>query len=237
MKKIMISVLVILLLALFVSIGIYINQEPGKEQTPLSPESAKEQPWTADDLKSGQLTSKDAAQKEKSDIAKDKKKEKLPASKDIKKETPTVPGAGKKEAIPVPAVITEEPQSVTPEKKAPVVKEKSAKEISRLQEKCENSCKRIFRKEYNNGVVEKDKSVFLYLYKSHYNKKLDKCFMMITEDGVLERYKKLLDVNENNSYGSVRLNNEGQNLGCYVLNKQCKSEEGWDSLVKPYMEE
>ena len=76
MKKIMISVLVILLLALFVSIGIYINQEPGKGQTPLSPESAKEQPRTADDLKPGQLTSQDAAQKEKSDIAKDKKKEK-----------------------------------------------------------------------------------------------------------------------------------------------------------------
>lgn len=81
MKKIMISVLVILLLALFVSIGIYINQEPGKEQTPLSPESAKEQPWTADDLKSGQLTSQDAAQKEKSDIAKDKKKKNCPRQK------------------------------------------------------------------------------------------------------------------------------------------------------------
>lgn len=226
MKKIMISVFVILLLALFVSIVIYVNQEP-----------VKEQPLIADDLTKEQLTAQDVSEKQKTDIVKDKKKEKPPAPKELKKEMSPTAGDREKEPAPASKVTAEEPQPVSPEKKSPAVKEKSAKEISKLQEKCESRCKRIFRKEYNNGVVEKDKSVFLYLYKSHYNKKLDKCFMAITEDGVLERYKKLLDVNENNSYGSVRLNNDGQNLGCYVLDHKCKSEEGWDLLVKPYMEE
>ncbi len=226
MKKIMISALVILLLAIFVSIVININQEPGKKQSSVSTESAKEQPLVADDLTKEQLASQDAAEKQKADIVKDEKKEKLPAPKEIKKEV-----------LPVSKVIREEPQLVSPEKKPPVIEEKSAEEISKLQAKCENKCKRIFRKEYNKGVIEKDKSVFLYLYKSHYNKKLNKCFMLVTEDGVLERYKKLLNVDENESFGSIRLNNDAQNLGCYVLNKKCDSEEAWDSLVKPYMNE
>lgn len=235
MKKIMISALVILLLAIFVSIVININQEPGKKQSSVSTESAKEQPLVADDLTKEQLASQDAAEKQKADIVKDEKKEKLPAPKEIKKEVLPVSDDGKKE--PVSKVIREEPQLVSPEKKPPVIEEKSAEEISKLQAKCENKCKRIFRKEYNKGVIEKDKSVFLYLYKSHYNKKLNKCFMLVTEDGVLERYKKLLNVDENESFGSIRLNNDAQNLGCYVLNKKCDSEEAWDSLVKPYMNE
>ena len=97
--------------------------------------------------------------------------------------------------------------------------------------------KKIFHKEYKDGTIENSKGLFLYKYKNHYNKKLNKCFMVITEDGVLERYKKLLDVDENNSYGSVRINNERENMGCYLLEKKCKSEEGWDSIVKHYMEE
>lgn len=95
----------------------------------------------------------------------------------------------------------------------------------------------MFRKAYGNGVVEKNQNVYLYLYKSHYNKKRDQCFMLVTEDGVLERYKKLLDVNKNESLGSIRLNNERKNLGCYLLNSKCDSEETWDLLAKPYMEE
>lgn len=139
---------------------------------------------------------------------------------------------------PVSGETLKQPQPVPPEKiQATPTAEKSKKEISRLQDQCEKQSKKMFRKAYGNGVVEKNQNVYLYLYKSHYNKKRDQCFMLVTEDGVLERYKKLLDVNKNESLGSVRLNNERKNLGCYLLNSQCDSEEAWDLLAKPYMEE
>ena len=166
--------------------------------------------------------------KEQKPISKNVKKEKLPASKEVKKGQPPVPEEVKKEQPPVSEEIKEE---------QPAVPEKSQKEISKLQEKCEKQSKKIFRKQYNDGSVENSNGLFLYKYKDHYNKKLNKCFMVITEDGVLERYKKLLDVDENNSYGSIRVNNEQENLGCYVSEKKCKSEQEWDLIVKHYMEQ
>jgi hypothetical protein len=34
----------------------------------------------------------------------------------------------------------------------------------------------------------------------------------------------------NNRKRSIRVNNDQKNLGCYVLEKKYKSEEGWDSM-------
>ncbi len=161
-----------------------------------------------------------------------------PVARDILKKKAPVPEEIKKEKEPVAeAVKKEEPIPEEATKAKEMIVEKTAKEISNLQEKCEKQSKKIFSKQYNNGSVENSTGLFLYKYKHHYNKKLNKCFMVITEDGDLERYKKLLDVDENNSYGSVRINNDRENMGCYLLNKKCSSEEGWDSIAKPYMEE
>lgn len=233
-KKTILSILIMLCMISFFWLVIDINREPVKEQPkvtlpvtqkplpetkyvipeypPVSDEMMKEQPSVSKDLKKDTKDLK----KDKIPVSKEIKKEAVPAAEEIKKEPP-VQEERKKEKVPVP--------------------EKSAKEISKLKEKCEKQTKKIFRKQYNDGSIENSKGTFLYKYKNHYNKKMNKCFMVITEDGVLERYKKLLDVDENNSYGSVRINNEQENLGCYLLEKKCKSEDEWDLIVKPYMEQ
>lgn len=61
--------------------------------------------------------------------------------------------------------------------------------------------------------------------------------MVTTEAEVLKRSEKLLDVDQNNRFGSVRINNEQENPGCCLPEKKCKSDEEGDSIVKPYMEE
>jgi hypothetical protein len=47
----------------------------------------------------------------------------------------------------------------------------------------------------------------------------------------------LREINENKIYGSIRSKKDGTIIICNVLEKSCKSEEEWDSFVKPYIEE
>jgi len=242
-KKILLAILIILFfISVFLAV-MDIYQKPFPEQVTVPRETKQEPlpdsgyvipeyPAVTDETKTGQP----ALPKETLPVAKVITKDKLPVSKDQKKQALPVTKELKKEEAP--AVREEAPVAEeTKKEKAPPVTKKSPEEISSLQEKCEKMSGKIFRKEYKDGVIESSKGIFLYKYNSHYNKKLNKCFMVVTEDGDLERYKKLLDVEENESYGSVRVNNDQENLGCYVRDKKCKSEDGWDSIVKPYMEE
>ena len=48
--------------------------------------------------------------------------------------------------------------------------------------------------------------------------------------------KELVDINENNFYGSFSKSGE-MIVFCNVSGKECKSEQEWDLLVAPYMEE
>lgn len=235
-KKIILSILIILCMISFFWLVIDINREPVKEQpkilSPIKQEPLPEKEYVIPEYP----PLPEEMMKEQPPVLKEVKKEKLAATKDLKKGKIPVSKEIKKEAAPAMEEIKKEPpvQEEIKKEKAP---EKIAKEIAKMQAKCEKQTKKIFSKQYNDGSIENSKGSFLYKYKHHYNKKLNKCFMVITEDGVLERYKKLLDIEENESYGSVRVNNDQENLGCYVRDKKCKSEEGWDSIVKPYMEE
>ena len=193
------------------------------EQSPITTEITKQPPPVAEEITPVPPPAEVVPQP----VTRVIQKKKIPVPEEIKKEKEPFTETVKKEE-PATEEVTKAKESVM---------EKTAKEISSLQEKCEKQSKKIFSKQYNNGSVENSTGLFLYKYKHHYNKKLNKCFMVITEDGDLERYKKLLDVDENNSYGSVRINNDRENMGCYLLNKKCSSEDGWDSIVKSYMEE
>lgn len=120
-------------------------------------------------------------------------------------------------------------------------KEKSSisqKELYDLQEKCGKLCKEIYNKDYNGGERwSRGVLVNIYLYENHYNKKLNKCFMMINDEGSVGSVKTLMDVNENKLYGSMRVNQEGKIMSCRVLNKTCTLTEDWDTLVRPLMTE
>lgn len=127
----------------------------------------------------------------------------------------------------------------------------SIKEVYELQEKCGKLSGEMFRKEYGNGIINTDDGQMISNYQNHYNKKLNKCFIIIftehypknkntketKETGVL-LMKRLYDINEHKEYGFFsKFRNITHPSECYLLNKSCSSGREWSFLVKPYMEE
>lgn len=108
-----------------------------------------------------------------------------------------------------------------------------------LQERCEKKCEEYFKKQYGNGILNEGKRTVTY--QNHYNKKLNKCFIILTTNFIIEKYKMsykekfLFDVNYLRDYAFFH--NSGKFTFCDVERNKCNSEEEWVSLVKPYMEE
>lgn len=135
----------------------------------------------------------------------------------------------------------------TPTKEKSSVSEKKIKEEYDLQERCGKRCDEVFTKGFGKeGITNStDKSSqMMSNYTNHYNNKMNKCFMIITSTSYLSKtkdvivMKNIFDVNENKDYGSVvKYEKRPTTNICWVLGKKCKSEEEWDLLVKPYMEE
>ncbi|MHB8138002.1 MAG: hypothetical protein ACYDGO_06380 [Smithellaceae bacterium] len=104
----------------------------------------------------------------------------------------------------------------------------STKELYNLQEKC--------GKQSEEWYGNKDKPLS---YQSHYNKKLNKCFILVSVNTDSDYQGEMLfDVNENKEYGTYVRGKKSDTIDlCDVLEKECKSFEEWKSLIKPYMEE
>jgi hypothetical protein len=118
----------------------------------------------------------------------------------------------------------------------------SVKEQYELQERCGKDAAAFFdkfKKEFqsipNTGVS----------YTCHYNKKLNKCFILITSISTpSDEYphpsitKTLCDVNENkvNAYFFM-FTDTMKIMQCTVLDKHYATEAEWDAAVKQYMEE
>ncbi len=133
----------------------------------------------------------------------------------------------------------------------------SPKDLYELQEKCGKLSEELFVKFTmfqnrqrigieggNEGVmVETPHGYQIYYYRNHYHKRWDKCFLIMALDTlskdktVIKKVKSMLDVNENMTYGSCEIETNNKVNYCHIIDKLCKSEEEWDLLVKPYMEE
>lgn len=111
------------------------------------------------------------------------------------------------------------------------------KELYQLQEQCGKGSQEWFKKKYGN----EDKPSLSY--QSHYNKKMTKCFVVITEDRVNKLdnkpyYRKSLwDINENKEYGFIHMTKTETTCFLIVTKKECKNSVEWDELVEPYMKE
>jgi hypothetical protein len=104
---------------------------------------------------------------------------------------------------------------------------KKLKEEYELQEKCSKRCEGWFKKEYEGQKC---------FYKNHYNRKMNKCLILIyCNEGEVSN-ELLFDVNEHNRIGGFSYFTEGSVM-CSMLGKECKSKSEWEKLVKPYMEE
>ena len=95
----------------------------------------------------------------------------------------------------------------------------------KLQKQCGEDSERFFKKTYND--------LFEGFHENHYNKKLNKCFIVV--NNTKSYWKSFYDVNESKLHGLYT----PDGVSCFVFEKKCesKSEEEWDKLVKPYMEE
>lgn len=116
---------------------------------------------------------------------------------------------------------------------------KSAKQDYDLQEKCGDTASKFFKKE-DFSLATKDIVLFKN-YKNHYNKKLNKCFILITSKlkrlntNDVSESQIIFDVNENMEYGSIAPSDKG--IRCVFLGNSCGSWEEWHILIRPYMEE
>jgi hypothetical protein len=132
-----------------------------------------------------------------------------------------------------------------PTKEQSSVSEKELKDEYNSRDKCGKRCEEYFRKEYGNGSNNTYSGQMMSGYQNHYNKKLNKCFIIITNTSIpndketdVLLMKSIYDFNENKSYGDFdKYNKKNNPEHCNVLDKKCESESEWDSLVKPYMEE
>jgi hypothetical protein len=116
------------------------------------------------------------------------------------------------------------------------------KELYELKERCGKTCAQRFKEEYGKeSMYSKDGVSGIRIYNSHYNAKLNRCFILIRDKTYSKEPSTLImlwDVNENKQYGEYfYMRNDLGTVNCWVLGKQCASEREWDSLVKAYMEE
>jgi len=122
------------------------------------------------------------------------------------------------------------------------------KALYELQEQCRKHSEEYFKECYKEPTYrDKAGDYWVASFICHYNKKLNKCFMLLTSTcypnnpskdklGVFTT-KQLLDANEYRDYGNYSKGTKSLFMECKVDDKQCSSEEEWDALVKPYMEE
>lgn len=103
------------------------------------------------------------------------------------------------------------------------------KKQSPLQERCNQRCEA-----WSKSYMQKYPGDKL-TYESHYNTRLNKCFMLVTYSK--SQLKSLKEISENKIYGSLLVKQDSTTLLCNVLETQCKTEKEWNALVKPYMEE
>lgn len=98
-----------------------------------------------------------------------------------------------------------------------------------LQDRCEKQCEewsKSYQRKYPSDKIS---------YEYHYNKPLNKCFMLVNYEK--SQLKSLKNISENKIYGSFLSKKDSKTIICNVLEKKCKTEQEWNLLIKPYLAE
>ncbi|PKN65805.1 MAG: hypothetical protein CVU54_18580 [Deltaproteobacteria bacterium HGW-Deltaproteobacteria-12] len=115
----------------------------------------------------------------------------------------------------------------------------SDKEDEKLREQCRIQSEERFKETYGNEITINEEGSGVNSYQKHYNKKLKKCFVVFTtndftQNKIKRTQKFLFSLDDNKEYGFFQSNGT---FFCKVMKRKCKSEDEWDLLVKPYLEE
>lgn len=110
-------------------------------------------------------------------------------------------------------------------------KESFDKSTLSLQEKCSSASRFFFEeREYSEK--------YLYDYESHYNKKLDKCFIFIKRGGFMEKEETFELVNTLEGRTLARYQEYNKEMYyCVIGVTECFSKQEFDSYVLPFMQD
>jgi hypothetical protein len=102
-----------------------------------------------------------------------------------------------------------------------------------LQERCGESAAKWFRREWSSAISAGQ----ITTYENHYNRKLDRCMVLVSLRFPDSLLLTLLDLNERKTYGDFNGSISNPPIWCYVGEKQCRSEVEWRTLGKRFLEE
>src|SRR5438874_10526693 len=118
----------------------------------------------------------------------------------------------------------------------------TAKEEYELQERCGKRAEQVFTKEFGGGIVNTENGQATVGYTNHYNRKMNKCFYLLTYTSLDYKVKAktwstmvtLFDINEQREYANF-FERSSDRLGfvCKVGDRKCQSREEWDLLIRP----
>lgn len=110
-----------------------------------------------------------------------------------------------------------------------------------LQEKCSKGANDFFNSYVDKqDAYDKEYRKNSFSFTNHYNLKLNKCFVLITDDNEpYQFHKTLFDVYENKEWGGIHIADKTIGIcGVQVedIYKTCKSKGEFNDLTKQYME-
>ena len=115
------------------------------------------------------------------------------------------------------------------------------KDLYELQERCGKRAADVFKREYGPVSMTKDGRI-LYNYQNHYSANLQTCFFLeigvVLEGQARVKLMRLFDLNTTKLYG-VFIGGVGdqQSGACYVVGTECRTQDEWLTLIRPYMED
>jgi hypothetical protein len=120
----------------------------------------------------------------------------------------------------------------------------SDEEVYERSEKCAKSAAQWINKpgDTKEGVSGDAMGTTVMNYTNHYNSKLNQCLALVTtryvpkDKGATVRTKALYNIHENKEIAGITKINDGV-VECKFNDEWCRSEDEWEALVKPYMEE
>jgi hypothetical protein len=120
----------------------------------------------------------------------------------------------------------------------------SLKEKYELSAQCGMLAAETFRKYWGSGISTSSSGQITAKYENHYNYRLNKCFYLEISDSYERgkspfRLMRLYDFQESREIGvfvGTTVFLEEKTAHCSVQGKQCKSEEEWRALIKPFMD-
>ena len=120
----------------------------------------------------------------------------------------------------------------------------SARDAYEMQQKCAKDAKAYFvENEGSSGISEDTKGTYNKWYENHYNKDLNRCFILVEykkiggKGGSTAKWAvyNLIDVNENRTYASLMTGDSDEAITCIFNDSRCVTSTEWWTKVRAYM--